>query len=120
MNWIITLYITLLFFVLVPGVLITLPIKRDKRTIAAAHALLFAVIWHCTHKLVLQMSNNISEGFREGATDSSGNNTSSMPSSTSKSAETKLECSSDFVGYYDENGNICKQIGTDGTKYKWR
>lgn len=97
MNWIITIYITLLFFVLVPGVLITLPIKRDKITIAAAHALLFAAIWHFTHKMVWQLSNNISEGFEEGLIDSSGNK-----------ASTKLACNAAYEGYYDKDGKICK------------
>ena len=38
MNWIITIYIALLFFALTPGVLVSLPPKKGKYTVAAVHA----------------------------------------------------------------------------------
>ena len=59
MNWIITLYIALLFFALTPGVLVSLPPKRGKFTVAAVHALIFAGIWHFTHKFVWITSMNM-------------------------------------------------------------
>ena len=56
MNWVITLYIALLFFVLTPGVLVSLPPKRGKFVVAAVHALIFAGIWHFTYKFVWNAS----------------------------------------------------------------
>ncbi len=56
MNWIITIYIALLFFALCPGVLVSLPPKRGKLTTAAVHAVLFAMILHFTYKFVWRMS----------------------------------------------------------------
>lgn len=56
MNWIITIYIALLFFVLTPGVLLRLPPKAGLMTVAAVHALVFALIWHFTHKFVGKLS----------------------------------------------------------------
>lgn len=56
MHWIITIYVALLFFVLTPGVLLSLPPKGGKLTVAAVHALVFAVVWHFTHKVVWNLS----------------------------------------------------------------
>ena len=52
MNWIITIYIALLFFALTPGVLVSLPPKKGKYTVAAVHAVIFAAVWHFTHRFV--------------------------------------------------------------------
>jgi hypothetical protein len=65
MNWIVTFYSALLFFVLVPGVLVSFPPKRGKYVVAGFHALVFALIWHFTNKMVWNASMN--EGFSEGA-----------------------------------------------------
>jgi len=65
MNWIVTVYIAVLFFVLTPGVLVYLPPKSSKLVVAAFHAVVFALIWHFTHKIVWQMSAGL-EGFTEG------------------------------------------------------
>jgi len=46
------LYSALLFFVLTPGILVTLPSGASKMTVAATHAVVFAVVWHFTHKMV--------------------------------------------------------------------
>ena len=66
MNWICTIYAAVLFFVLTPGVLVTLPPKSSKLIVAGFHAIVFALIWHFSHKMVWKMS--IGEGFQEGAT----------------------------------------------------
>ena len=47
-----SIYAGILFFVLTPGVLLTLPPKSKKMMVAACHALIFAVIWGVTHKFV--------------------------------------------------------------------
>jgi hypothetical protein len=56
MNWICTLYVAVLFFALTPGVLLRLPPKSGLMTVAAVHALVFAVVWHFTHKIVWSLS----------------------------------------------------------------
>jgi len=56
MQWIYTLYIVLLFFLLTPGVLLSLPPKGNKITVAATHALVFGLVWQVTHKFVWLMT----------------------------------------------------------------
>jgi hypothetical protein len=56
MNWTVTFYSAILFFVLTPAVLIRLPPKGNKFTVAAVHAVVFALIFHFTHKIVWQLS----------------------------------------------------------------
>jgi hypothetical protein len=68
MNWIITIYSALLFFVLSPGVLLRLPAKSGKFVVAATHAVVFALVWHFTSKIVWRMSSG-REGFAEGLSD---------------------------------------------------
>jgi len=52
MSLLVTLYAALLFFLLTPAILVSLPPKGGKFTVAAVHALVFALIFHFTHKLV--------------------------------------------------------------------
>ena len=63
MNFFVTLYVAVLFIVLTPGVLLTLPKGGSKLTVAAVHALVFAVIYHFTHKAVWRMSLQL-DGFQ--------------------------------------------------------
>jgi hypothetical protein len=56
MNWAVTFYAAILFFVLTPAVLVRLPPKGGKFTVAAVHAVVFALVFHFTHKLVWQLS----------------------------------------------------------------
>jgi len=65
MNWIVTIYTALLFFILTPAVLVRLPPKGGKYTVAAFHALVFALVFHFTAKIVWQVSKGL-EGFQEG------------------------------------------------------
>ena len=53
------LFSTLLFFVLTPGILLTIPKKSSKTTVALVHALVFATVWSLTHKCVWY----VTEGF---------------------------------------------------------
>ena len=46
-----SLFIAALFFVLTPGILLRLPSGGSKVTVAATHALVFAVVYHFTHKM---------------------------------------------------------------------
>ena len=69
------LYIIVLFFVLTPGILITLPdINSSKYVITATHGLIFAIIFQLTHKMtwyifygsnsiIRKMRNNVKKWF---------------------------------------------------------
>jgi hypothetical protein len=52
MNLAMSLYVALLFVALTPGVLLTLPPGGAKITVAVVHGLVFAVVYHLTHKSV--------------------------------------------------------------------
>jgi hypothetical protein len=60
MNWIVSIYIALLFFVLSPGILLSLPPKGSKMMVAATHAIVFALIFHFTGKMVWRASMSMS------------------------------------------------------------
>jgi hypothetical protein len=62
MSLLVSLYAAILFFVLVPGVLLSLPRKGSKYVVAAVHALVFGLIYHFTHKLVWRLGVSL-EGF---------------------------------------------------------
>jgi hypothetical protein len=47
-----TLFILILFFLLTPGVLLRIPAKTSLVTQALVHAVVFALIYHFTHKSV--------------------------------------------------------------------
>jgi hypothetical protein len=55
-----TIYLIALFFILTPGVLVSLPPKSSKLTVAVTHALVFAVVYQLTNKMVSQAL----EGFQ--------------------------------------------------------
>jgi hypothetical protein len=67
MNWVVTIYSAILFFVLTPNILVRLPRKSGKFVVAATHALIFALVFHFTSKMIWMISMG-SEGFREGVT----------------------------------------------------
>ena len=46
------LYIVILFTLLTPGVLVSLPPRSSKLTTALTHGLVFAAVFHFTHKLI--------------------------------------------------------------------
>jgi len=61
-------YAFLLFFVLTPGILVTLPPRSlvkhsSKMVIAAVHAAIFAIVWTLTHKMVWRASSHMFEGM---------------------------------------------------------
>ena len=47
-----SLYVALLFVLLTPGVLIRLPKGSSLLTSAITHSIVFAVVFHLTHKMV--------------------------------------------------------------------
>jgi hypothetical protein len=50
------IYAAVLFFVLTPGILLTLPPKGKKMTVAAVHALVFGLVWSFSHNLVMKLA----------------------------------------------------------------
>ena len=59
-----TLFVGALFFVLTPGILITLPPKSSATTVALTHAVVFALVYSLTHKMVYRF---LYEGFESPA-----------------------------------------------------
>jgi hypothetical protein len=45
------LFMGILFFILTPGVLLSLPPGGSLMTKAAVHAIVFAIIYHITHRM---------------------------------------------------------------------
>jgi len=52
MSILVIFYSILLFFLLTPGILITLPRKSSKTIVALTHAIVFGIIYHLTHQFV--------------------------------------------------------------------
>jgi hypothetical protein len=47
-----SVYAAVLFYLLTPGVLVSLPPGGSRMTVALTHAVVFGVVWMLTHKLV--------------------------------------------------------------------
>jgi hypothetical protein len=66
------IFTALLFFILSPGVLVSLPPKGSKLVVAGVHAVVFALVFTFTHKLVWEwgISNGWinRDGFKQGMT----------------------------------------------------
>jgi hypothetical protein len=59
MNWAVTVYAAILFFVLTPGILLSLPPKGSKMIVALTHGVVFALVFHFTHKMVWRATANL-------------------------------------------------------------
>jgi hypothetical protein len=121
MNWIITIYSALLFFVLTPGVLLRLPPKSGKFVVAATHAIVFALVWHFTSKIVWRMSSG-HEGFTEGLTKMklSGMTEEQFEKSTDKSCGSgeASVCGAGCYGIKGQKGPTYYCLTKEGTKPK--
>jgi hypothetical protein len=60
MNALLLFYVFVLFFVLTPGILLRLPPNSGKFTVAAVHALVFALVLKLSHVAV----NNLGASMR--------------------------------------------------------
>lgn len=49
-------YAAILFFVLVPGIVLRLPAGGSKMVVAATHAAVFGLVWYLTSKTVWRLS----------------------------------------------------------------
>jgi hypothetical protein len=65
MNWLFSLYVAILFFILTPAILLRIPKNGNKYTVAGVHAIVFALLLHFTGKFVWNFSMSM-EGFSEG------------------------------------------------------
>lgn len=63
MGIVMFLYAFLLFFVLTPGILLSLPPKGSKIVVALTHAFVFALVWHFTCKIVWRSTQGLFEGM---------------------------------------------------------
>ena len=46
MNWVYSVFVAVLFFLLTPGILLSLPPKSSKYVVAFVHAIVIAVVLH--------------------------------------------------------------------------
>jgi len=58
-----SLFVAALFYVLTPGILLTLPKGGSKVMVAATHAVVFALVYHFSHKMVSKAIYGY-EGFK--------------------------------------------------------
>jgi len=63
LNLAMLVYVAVLFYVLTPGILVSLPSRGSKMVVAATHAIVFAVVFKLTHKAVWKMTMQMS-GFQ--------------------------------------------------------
>lgn len=47
-----TVAAAVLFFLLTPGTILSLPAGGSRTTVALTHATLFGLVWHFTHKMI--------------------------------------------------------------------
>ena len=62
MNWTMTFFTALLFVLLTPGLLLRLPPGGSKFTVAVVHGVVFALVYHFSHKAMWRYSMGY-EGF---------------------------------------------------------
>ena len=73
MNLVVTLYAVILFVVLTPGILLTLPKGGSKLTVAVVHGVVFTLVYNFTYNTVWKTSlmldgfqnMNKKDGFQE-------------------------------------------------------
>jgi phosphotransferase system glucose/maltose/N-acetylglucosamine-specific IIC component len=70
-------YVGILFFILTPSILLRLPPKGSKYTVAAVHALVFAVLFYFTASYTMRLFSKM-EGMTGGT---------KKPTATTKKAE---------------------------------
>jgi uncharacterized membrane protein len=54
---IISLFCVVLFYFLTPGILLSLPAGSGKKTIAAAHSVIFGLIFFFSHNLIMSIKH---------------------------------------------------------------
>jgi hypothetical protein len=59
MNIFMALYAFVLFFLLTPGILLSLPPGGSKMVVALTHAVVFAIVWQLTAKMVWNATSKL-------------------------------------------------------------
>jgi len=110
-------YTALLFVVLTPGVLLRLPMKGSKMTVALTHGAIFAVVWYFTHQMVLSASY---EGFQGVKKPVKGPvkgpvkmDRTSMNSPPVQAAQEKVQNAEMTLNAIQEKYNQAAQVATD-------
>lgn len=113
MNWLFSLYVAILFFILTPAVLLRIPKNGSKYTVAAVHAIVFALLLHFTGKWVWNFSMRM-EGFSEGLTDqqTAANNARTRASNLCQYGNVERGTRSIITGNDFDGNNVCKINGT--------
>ena len=57
-------YTAVLFYVLTPGILLSLPPRSSKMLVAATHALVFALVYKFTYRMAYKLSMSL-DGFQD-------------------------------------------------------
>ena len=65
MNALSFIYVFVLFVILTPGVVVTLPPKTSRMIVVLIHGLLFTLILAFTYQIIAKMSLNVFEGYRD-------------------------------------------------------
>ena len=55
MNLVMFLFTAVLFFLLTPGILLSLPPGGSKMVVAATHAVVFALVFSLSHNMLMSM-----------------------------------------------------------------
>jgi len=76
------LFTVFLFVLLTPAILVRLPPKGSKLTVAIVHGLIFSIILHLSHRFVLGLAFNIEGATGSMATDTSYNSAKATKRST--------------------------------------
>ncbi len=107
-------YTALLFVVLTPGVLLRLPMKGSKMTVALTHGAIFAVVWYFTHQMVLSASYEGFQGVKatakaapKTATKGPGRVVNTSP------AQARVDAAQNTVNNIQEKYNQAAQVATD-------
>ena len=79
MDLFMILFAAILFFVLTPGIFVTLPPRSGKKMVAITHAIIFALVWSLSHKMVWNVTR-IFEGMSKNTqTDKKAKKATSKP-----------------------------------------
>jgi len=80
-----SLFIAVLFYVLTPGILLTLPKGGSKMMVAATHAVVFALVFHFTHKMAWKAFEGFKISCTPGKVPSADGKACVLPSASSAS-----------------------------------
>ena len=110
MEIIMVIYTTILFVLLTPSILVKLPKKGNKYTVAFIHGLIFAIIYRITHKMVHNIGDK--ENFQLYS-DSSCNNVKHSDDFEKKN--NSIPTGNKDLYFWDASSNFCSRLRKFGT-----